>query len=161
MKLTQSICVNCATTKGLFGKANSGMERTLSSEKLTVVGYGRFLGVNNFYAACGNTSLSKEYGQNRYWRMPRRTSTKEYKVTSLQRSPGTVKECSDTDCDAHMMRRACYAGKSGNWEGFKEEFRKKAKFSEWACARLKEAYEKVASEDVGRLSIAQDTLREH
>ena len=65
----------------------------------------------------------------------------------------------DTDCNAYMMRRAYYAVKSGNWEGFKEEFQEKGKFSEWTCARLKEAYDKVALEDVGRLSIAQDILR--
>ena len=71
-----------------------------------------------------------------------------------------VKGYPDTDCDAYMMRRAsCYAGKSGNCEGFKEEIWQKGKFSEWAYAGLKEAYDKVASEDVGRLSIAQDILR--
>ena len=36
-----------------------------------------------------------------------------------------VKGYPDTDCDAYMMPRACYAGESGNWEGFKEEFWKK------------------------------------
>ena len=61
MKLTESICVNCATKKG------SCAER-------------------------GNTSLSEEHGQKRYWRMSQKKSTKEYKVSGsrspLQRSPG-------------------------------------------------------------------------
>ena len=70
-----------------------------------------------------------------------------------------VKRHIDTDCDAHMMRRAYCAGRSGNWEGFKEEIRNKGEFSEWAHAGLQEAYDKVASEGVGRLSVAQDILR--
>ena len=35
---------------------------------------------------------------------------------------------------------------------------KKGELSEWALARTMEAYDKVASEDVGRLSIAQNIL---
>ena len=73
--------------------------------------------------------------------------------------PEQVKGYPDTDCDAYMMRRAYHAVKPGNWEGFKEEFRKKSKFGEWAYAGLKGDHDKVASEDVGRLSIAQDILR--
>ena len=62
-------------------------------------------------------------------------------------------------CNAYMMRRAHHARKSRRWEGIKEELREKGEISEWACAGSKEAYDKVASEDVGRLSIAQDRLR--
>ena len=58
-----------------------------------------------------------------------------------------------------MMRRAYFAGKAGSWEGFKEAFRDIGEISEWAFAGVEEAYDKVASEDVGRLSIAQDILR--
>ena len=36
--------------------------------------------------------------------------------------------------------------------------RKKGKISEWTSMKVKECYEKVASEDIGRLSIAQDIL---
>ena len=38
-----------------------------------------------------------------------------------------VKGSSDTTCDACMMRRAYNARKSGDWEGSKEELRKKGK----------------------------------
>ena len=41
-----------------------------------------------------------------------------------------IKRHVDMDCDAHMMRRAYYAERSGNWEGFNDEFRKRSKFSE-------------------------------
>ena len=58
----------------------------------------------------------------------------------------------DTDCKCR------HDVKSGNWEGFKEEFQKQGNVSEWTYARLKEAHN-VASEDVGRLSIAQDVMR--
>ena len=70
-----------------------------------------------------------------------------------------VKRNSDTDCNALMMRRAYNAGKSGNWESFKEEFREKGKLGEWTFERLQEAYDKVALEDIDRLSVAQDILR--
>ena len=56
------------------------------------------------------------------------------------------------------MRRAYYAGKLGDWEGFKEAHRDKREISECAFNKIKESYDKVASEDIGRLSIAQDIL---
>ena len=58
-----------------------------------------------------------------------------------------------------MIRRAYNAGKSGNWRSLKEEFRERSKLSEWTFERLQEAYSKVPMEDIGRLSIARDTLR--
>ena len=55
------------------------------------------------------------------------------------------------------MRRAYKSGKSGNWENFKEEFRKKrGKVCEGSFERLQETYDKVAMEDIGRFSIAQE-----
>ena len=42
-------------------------------------------------------------------------------------------------CNAYMIRRAYYAGRSGNCEGFKEEFRDTGEISEWAFARIEEA----------------------
>ena len=70
-----------------------------------------------------------------------------------------VKEYSDTDCNAYMMRRAYKVVNTGNWESFKEEFQGKGKFSEWVYDRLKEACDKVALENVGWLSVAQEILR--
>ena len=67
---------------------------------------------------------------------------------------------SDTDCNAQVMRSAYNAGKSGNWENFDKEFRKKSKLNEWTFERLQEACDKVVLEDVGRLSIVQDILRQ-
>ena len=71
-----------------------------------------------------------------------------------------VKRYADTDCNAPIMRRACNAKKSGNWERFKEEFRNEGKLCEWTFERLHEAYDKVAMEDIGHLSIAQEILRQ-
>ena len=58
------------------------------------------------------------------------------------------------------MRRAYHAERSGNWEGHKEEFQNIGKISVWASARVKECHEKVEPEDISRLSIAQDILRQ-
>ena len=57
-------------------------------------------------------------------------------------------------CDAYLMRRAYYAGESG-----KEAHGDKGEISEWAFIKVKESYDNVASEDIGRLSIAQNILR--
>ena len=64
----------------------------------------------------------------------------------------------DTDCGPQTMRRAYSAMKLGNWGSFKEECRKEGN-CEWTHERIQEAYDKVAMEDIGRLSIAQEILR--
>ena len=70
-----------------------------------------------------------------------------------------VKRSADTDCNAQMMRRAYNAKQLDNWGSFKEECRKEGQLCEWTIERLQEAYDKVALEDIGRLSIAEDILR--
>ena len=47
----------------------------------------------------------------------------------------------------------------GNWESFKEEDRSEEKFCEWTCDRIREASDKVAMDDIGRVGIAQEILR--
>ena len=71
-----------------------------------------------------------------------------------------VKRNADTDCNAPNMRLAYNAKMSGIWESFKEEFRKEGKLCEWNFMRLQEACDKVASEDIGHLSIAQGNFEE-
>ena len=72
-----------------------------------------------------------------------------------------VKRNSDTDCNAQIVRRAYNAKKSGNWESFKEERRKEGKLCGWTIEKLQdpEAHDKVALEDIGRFSNAQENLR--
>ena len=65
----------------------------------------------------------------------------------------------DTECTAQMMRRACNAKKLGNWESLKEECRKEGKLCGWTIERLQEVCDKVALEDIGRMSILQNILR--
>ena len=72
-----------------------------------------------------------------------------------------IKKSSDVSCNAYLVRRAHYAGKSGDWEGCQKAHRDKGESSEWACIKVEESYDEVAWEDVGRLSIAQDILRKH
>ena len=47
-------------------------EWRLLNEKHIVAGCGRSSEANNFCAECGNSSPSKEHGQERYWRMPQK-----------------------------------------------------------------------------------------
>ena len=73
-----------------------------------------------------------------------------------------VKRNADTDCYAQIMRRACNAKESGNWERFKEEFRNEGKLCEWTFERLHEAYDKVAMEDIGHFECsAGNSKTEH
>ena len=50
--------------------------------------------------------------------------------------------------------------KSGNWEGYKEAHQKQGELCERAFMKVKESYDKVVSEDIGRLSVAQNIFRE-
>ena len=96
-----------------------GMERNCRVKRLAVVGYGRFLGVNNSCAGCGNTSLSKEHGQKKVLLADGAKEKHEGIQGQWHQEPPfeEVLEqftgCSDTNCDAYMMRRAYHAGKSG------------------------------------------------
>ena len=47
----------------------------------------------------------------------------------------------------------------GIGESFKEEYRKQGKLCEWTFERIREAYERMAMDDIGRLGIAQEILR--
>ena len=65
----------------------------------------------------------------------------------------------DIGCDAQMMRKGCIALRDGSWEEFKEGCREKEKSSEWTLEKIREAYEKVAREDIGRWGIVQEISR--
>ena len=49
--------------------------------------------------------------------------------------------------------------KHDNWESFKEDCRKEAKLWEWTFERIREVYEKVAVDDIGRVSIVQAVFK--
>ena len=65
----------------------------------------------------------------------------------------------DTDCGAQMMRRGYLAMKNGSWEELKERYRKEGESSKWTLERTREAYEKVAKDEIGRFCILQEILR--
>ena len=50
------------------------------------------------------------------------------------------------------------AGQGIGWERYEEGFQKHGRLSVWASIEVKECYDKVESEDIGRLSIAQGIL---
>ena len=55
-----------------------------------------------------------------------------------------IKCCNDTDCPHRMMKQGFLVLKIGEWEEYKNTFRKEEKVSEWAFDRIEEAFEKVA-----------------
>ena len=71
-----------------------------------------------------------------------------------------VKHSSDLRFEGLLMRRACCAGRSGDWENCLEEFFKDGRLSVWASVKVSECCNEVEAGDEGRLSIAQDILRE-
>ena len=79
----------------------------------------------------------------------------------FQRGFGKVKKSADADCGSLMMRRSCLAMKNGCWDDFKERYRKEEKSSEWTLERVREACEKVAKDEVGRVGIVQGLLRKN
>ena len=89
-------------------------------------------------------------------RKARRNTRSVAARVSLQRSLEQVKGYPDTDCSAHIMGRAFHAVKSGNWEGFKEEFQKKQVQRMDLCRAQRSSREGLRS---CRPSIAQDILR--
>ena len=71
-----------------------------------------------------------------------------------------VKKSADADCGPEMMRRGYLAMKNGRWEDFKERYRKEGKSSEWTLERVRESHEKVAKDEIGRLGISLEILRQ-
>ena len=92
--------------------------------------------------------------------MLRGKSKKGYKNIHSREVLEQVKRNADTDCGSQLMRRGYLAMKNGSWEEFKERYRgKKKKSSEWTLERMREAYEKVTNDEIGRLGIVQEILR--
>ena len=112
------------------------------------------LGVGAFYP-------SKEHGPRQSWLMPRKRSIqgKWQLEPPFKELLKQIKKSSGISCSAHFMRHAYYAGKSGDWKGYKKAHWDKNGIGEWAFIEVKESYDKVAWEDIGRLGIAQDILR--
>ena len=71
-----------------------------------------------------------------------------------------VRGNADMGCGSQMMRRGYLAMRDGSWKSSKERYREEEeKSSEWTLERTREAYEKVAKDEIGRLGIVQETLR--
>ena len=54
-----------------------------------------------------------------------------------------MKRSSDVSFNGLLFRRACYAGRSGDWESYKEEFQNDGKLSVRARIKVRECYEEV------------------
>ena len=49
--------------------------------------------------------------------------------------------------------------RDSTWKIFREEWRVQGKSSDWALGTIREAYEKVVTEEAGRLGIVREILR--
>ena len=111
-----------------------------------------------FCVECGSVSLSKGYGQGRADAAQEKQEGKRgqwQQESPFKEVSEQAKRSSDTDCGHQTLRGACSAMKHGSWESSKEDCWKEGKFCEWTFERLREVHEKVAMDDIGRLSIAQ------
>ena len=81
------------------------------------------------------------------------------KETPYKEELELVRRSSGLSFSGLLMRRAYYAGRSGDWESYQEEFRKDGKLSVWASIEEGECHDEVEAEDDGRSSVAQDVLR--
>ena len=87
----------------------------------------------------------------------------EYRVSgSWNRQPEStcskVKCCNNADCTHRMIKQGFIALKRGDWEEYKNTFRKEVKVSEWAFDRIEKAFEKVAKDEAKQLSIVQEIM---
>ena len=82
--------------------------------------------------------------------MSRGRGKKGYKVSG-NRNPPTGRFWSRSEetqiWNVHQMMRR------GGWEEIKERYREEDKSSEWTLERIRDAYEKVAKDENGRLAI--------
>ena len=69
-----------------------------------------------------------------------------------------VKCCNDTDCTHGMRKQGFFALKSGEWQEYKNTFRKEVQVSERVFDRIKEAFEKVAKDEAIKLSAVQEIM---
>ena len=69
-----------------------------------------------------------------------------------------VKSRDDTYCAERMMTHGFFALKSGEWEEYRSIFRVEVKATGCAFDRIKEAFEQVAQDEAGKLSIVQEVM---
>ena len=63
-------------------------------------------------------------------------------------------DAAPTSCGKSLSRQ-----RDGSWEEFRQGCREKEKSSEWTLEKIRETYEKVAKEEIGRLGIVQEILK--
>ena len=66
-----------------------------------------------------------------------------------------VKGSADTDCTPRTVKFGYFALKGGEWEACKSIFKVGISATEWAFERIREACEKVAGDEAGRLNIVE------
>ena len=65
----------------------------------------------------------------------------------------------DMRCSAQIIRKSHIATRDDSWEELRKGCLEKEKSPEWTLEKIREAYEKVAKERIGRLGIVQEILR--
>ena len=70
-----------------------------------------------------------------------------------------VRGNADMGCGSQMMQRGYFAMRDGSWEQVKERYREVDKSSERTLQKIREAHEKVARDEIGRLGIVQENTR--
>ena len=115
-------------------------------------GYGECWEKTSTYGRCENIIAAKDTEKKRF---PEEAEKERQACIQCQwqlESPAgehleQVRCCSDTDRTHTTMKQGFLALRSGEWDEYKNTFRNEVKVSEWAFKRIKEAFEKVATDE--------------
>ena len=163
MKLAQPICVDPATAKGSFSKAKQFLkmaewreivERKAHRGRLwKIFGSEQFLrGMWEYFTLkmAWARKILADAGEEKQEEIQGRWQQESLFKEVLEQ----VKRNSDTDCNAQLVRRAYNAGKSEIGKASKRNSGKKV-----SSVNGRSRDDKVALEDISRVSIAQDFLK--
>ena len=123
--------------------------------------------MGNEHFTRGNVGVfHSQMGRNtKFWMTLRVKGKKGYKVSGNRNLPlerfwskSRVMRV-QTAASPPLMRRGSFATRNASREELQERYRKEEKSSEWTLKRIREPYEKVTEDEIGRLGIVQDILR--
>ena len=131
-------------------KAHRGRLRRMLGKDQYIQGMWEFFSLERVKAKkfMKNAKEEKQEGMQGQWQ--RESPAKEY----LEQ----VKSCAETDCTPKMMKYWYFALKGGDWKEYKSIFMVETRATEWAFETKREAFEKVAKDEAGRLNIVQGSL---
>ena len=157
---TSNLCHNEQMVQQGTPRLNAWQWRAVVEQRAHRGRMWKIVGKEPFLMDCGSTSLSKMAGATKIPEDPARERQEGIQGQWQQESPfreylEQVRGHVEKGCGAQMMRKIF----SQLGEESRKGCREKEESSEWTLEKIREACEKVAREEVGRLGIVQEILR--